>query len=56
MMVIKGNIIMFIKYADGKITDILPESKLTEDQKKSVKEAVIQDEKTDTSLEKKSGS
>lgn len=48
---------MFIKHADGKIVNVLEEKQLTDEQKKSVKEAVIQsDVQTDTSLEKKSGS
>jgi hypothetical protein len=48
---------MFIKHADGKIVDILKEKQLTDEQKKSVEEAVTQsDVQTDTSLEKKSGS
>jgi len=48
---------MFIKHADGKIVNILEEKQLTDEQKKSVKEAATQsNDQTDTSQEKKSGS
>lgn len=49
---------MFIKHGDGKITNVLDEEQLTDDQKKSVKKAVKQTQpQTDTSTqEKKSGS
>lgn len=48
---------MFIKHGDGKIVNVIDEEKLTEEQKKSVKESVKQsDNKTDASQEKKSGS
>lgn len=48
---------MFIKHGDGKITNVLDEEQLTEEQKKSVKKAVKQtNAQTDTSEEKKSGS
>lgn len=49
---------MFIKHGDGKITNVLDEEQLTDDQKKSVKKAVKQtNTQTDnSSQEKKSGS
>ena len=48
---------MFIKHGDGKITNVLDEEQLTDEQKKSVKKAVKQtDKQTDASAEKKSGS
>jgi hypothetical protein len=48
---------MFIKHGDGKITNVLDEEQLTEEQKKSVKKAVKQtNTQTDASIEKKSGS
>jgi hypothetical protein len=48
---------MFIKHADGKIANVLNEEQLTDEQKKSVKEAVKQsDKQTDASQQKKSGS
>jgi hypothetical protein len=48
---------MFIKIGDGKITNVLDEEQLTEEQKKSVKKAVKQtNTQTDASIEKKSGS
>lgn len=49
---------MFIKHGDGKITDVLDEEQLTDDQKKSVKKAVKQTQPpTDASDKgKKSGS
>ena len=49
---------MFIKHGDGKITNVLDEEQLTDEQKKSVKKAV-KETKTQTdnsSIEKKSGS
>jgi len=49
--------VMFIKHGDGKITGVLNEEKLTEEQKKSVEKAVKETQPpTDTSEEKKSGS
>lgn len=50
--------IMFIKHGDGKITDVLDEEHLTDEQKKSVKKAVKQTQPpTDASDKgKKSGS
>lgn len=49
---------MFIKHSNGKITNVLDEEQLTDDQKKSVKKAVKEiSPQTDTSVqEKKSGS
>lgn len=49
---------MFIKHGDGKITNVLDEEQLTDEQKKSVKKAVKStNTQTDTSsIEKKSGS
>lgn len=47
----------FIKHGDGKITNVLDEEQLTDEQKKSVKKVVKQtDKQTDASSEKKSGS
>jgi hypothetical protein len=59
MMVIKGNILMFIKRGgtDSKIITVLDKEKLTDEQKESVEEAVKQsNNQTDASIEKKSGS
>lgn len=46
---------MFIKHGDGKIVSVFKDGELTEEQKKSAKKAVKQDDTTDTSQEKKSG-
>lgn len=49
---------MFIKHGgiDGKIVNVLDEKQLTDEQNKSVKTAIKQDDKqTDISQEKKSG-
>lgn len=50
---------MFIKHGDGKITDIIKEEELTEEQKVAVKkmskQIVKESDESDTSKTKKSG-